>query len=98
LLALARHCGINPKTVAKWRKRSTVADTPTGPKDTKSIVLTIDEEAIIVALKRHTLLPLDDCLYALQTQSHNCGRRLKTLKASRLVSSFSNNGQKARKI
>ena len=24
------------------------------------------EEAIIVAFRRHTLLPLDDCLYALQ--------------------------------
>lgn len=27
---------------------------------------TIEEEAIIVAFRRHTLLPLDDCLYALQ--------------------------------
>jgi hypothetical protein len=25
-----------------------------------------EEEAIVVALRRHTLLPLDDCLYALQ--------------------------------
>ena len=32
----------------------------------KSTVLTIEEEAIIVAFRRHTLLPLDDCLYALQ--------------------------------
>jgi hypothetical protein len=29
-------------------------------------VLSIEEEAIIVAFRRHTLLPLDDCLYALQ--------------------------------
>jgi IS30 family transposase len=29
-------------------------------------VLTIEEEAIVVAFRRHTLLPLDDCLYALQ--------------------------------
>ena len=29
-------------------------------------MLTLDEEAIIVAFRRHTLLPLDDCLYALQ--------------------------------
>jgi hypothetical protein len=29
-------------------------------------VLTPDEEAIIVAFRRHTLLPLDDCLYTLQ--------------------------------
>jgi transposase InsO family protein len=29
-------------------------------------VLSIEEEAVIVAFRRHTLLPLDDCLYALQ--------------------------------
>ncbi len=29
-------------------------------------VLTKEEEAIIVAFRKHTLLPLDDCLYALQ--------------------------------
>jgi hypothetical protein len=26
----------------------------------------MEEEAIIVAFRKHTLLPLDDCLYALQ--------------------------------
>jgi len=29
-------------------------------------VLSPEEEAIVVAFRRHTLLPLDDCLYALQ--------------------------------
>jgi hypothetical protein len=29
-------------------------------------VLTAEEEAMIVAFRRHTLLPLDDCLYSLQ--------------------------------
>jgi hypothetical protein len=29
-------------------------------------VLSVTEEAIIVAFRKHTLLPLDDCLYALQ--------------------------------
>ena len=38
-----------------------------GPKYPKSTVLTLEEEAIIVAFRKHTLLPLDDCLYALQT-------------------------------
>src|SRR5690348_6065842 len=28
--------------------------------------LSIEDEALIVAFRRHTLLPLDDCLYALQ--------------------------------
>ncbi len=29
-------------------------------------MLSLEEEAIIVAFHKHTLLPLDDCLYALQ--------------------------------
>ena len=66
LRALAKRHGINPKTVAKWRKRSFVADLPTGPKQPSSTVLSIEQEAIVVAFRRHTLLPLDDCLYALQ--------------------------------
>lgn len=66
LRALSRRHGINPKTVAKWRKRCSVADLPTGPKTPRSTVLTVEQEAIIVAFRKHTLLPLDDCLYALQ--------------------------------
>ena len=46
LRSLARRYGINQKTVAKWRKRSSVADLPTGPKEPKSTVLSIEEEAI----------------------------------------------------
>src|SRR5215210_6571525 len=64
--ALARRYGVSPTTVQKWRKRQTVADQPMGPKQPRSTVLTVEEEAIIVAVRRHTLLPLDDCLYALQ--------------------------------
>ncbi len=66
LRALAERHGINPKTVAKWRKRDTTADRPTGPRAPHSTVLSVQEEAIVVAFRRHTLLPLDDCLYALQ--------------------------------
>jgi transposase InsO family protein len=66
LRALAKRYGINQKTVAKWKKRVSVADLPTGPKEPKSTVLSIEEEAVIVAFRKHTLLPLDDCLYALQ--------------------------------
>ena len=66
LRQLSRRYGINQKTVAKWKKRISVADRPTGPKEPKSTVLTIEDEAIVVAFRRHTLLPLDDCLYALQ--------------------------------
>jgi len=66
LRALAKRYGINQKTVAKWKGRTSVADVPTGPKNPTSTVLTIEEEAVIVAFRKHTLLPLDDCLYALQ--------------------------------
>lgn len=66
LRALANRFGANPKTIAKWKSRDTVADRRTGPKEPRSTVLSIEEEAIIVAFRKHTLLPLDDCLYALQ--------------------------------
>jgi transposase-like protein len=66
LKELAERHGLNQKTVAKWRKRAFVHDAPLGPKTLRSSVLTIEEEAMIVAFRKHTLLPLDDCLYALQ--------------------------------
>jgi transposase InsO family protein len=74
LRALARRYGINQKTVVKWKKRKVVADLRTGPRQPKSTVLSVDEEAIIVAFRRHTLLPLDDCLYALQPTIPNLTR------------------------
>src|SRR5215218_8732832 len=64
--AAARRYGVSPTTIQKWRKRSTTVDARMGPKEPRSTVLTLDEEAIIVAFRRHTLLPLDDCLYGLQ--------------------------------
>jgi transposase len=63
---LASRYGLNPKTIAKWRKRTSVADLPTGPREAHSSTLSTEQEAIIVAFRRHILLPLDDCLYALQ--------------------------------
>jgi hypothetical protein len=66
LRALAERYGINQKTVAKWKKRTSVADLPTGLRQARSTVLSVEEEAVIVAFRRYTLLPLDDCLYALQ--------------------------------
>ena len=46
---------------ASLRRRS-----PDGAEGSPSTVLSIEEEAIAVAFRKHTLLPLDDCLYALQ--------------------------------
>jgi transposase-like protein len=78
----ARH-GLNRGTVAKWRKRTFVHDAPMGPKVPCSTVLSPEEEAIVVAFRKHMSLALDDCLYALQatiphlTRSslHRCLRR-----------------------
>ena len=66
LRVLARRHGINPKTVAKWKKRGSTADSSTGPAVSRSSVLSVEQEAIIVAFRKHTLLLRDDCLYALQ--------------------------------
>jgi hypothetical protein len=66
LATLSRELGINPKTVAKWCNRGTVEDLKTGPKAPHSTTLSEAEEAMVVAFRRHALLTLDDCLYALQ--------------------------------
>ncbi len=63
---IARQHDVNEKTVRKRRKRTSVEDLPMGPKEPRPTVLSPEEEAIIVAFRRHTLPPLDDCLYALQ--------------------------------
>ena len=67
---LAARYGLNPKTVQKWRKRTTTADQPMGPsmgpRRPRSTVLTEAEEAIVVEFRRRTLLPLDDVLGCLR--------------------------------
>ncbi|MGI4735166.1 MAG: IS481 family transposase [Janthinobacterium lividum] len=65
LQKLAKRLGINTKTVSKWRGRPTTEEAVRGPKPA-STVLTPAEEAAIVLFRQQTLLPLDDCLYALQ--------------------------------
>ncbi len=54
------------RTTEAVEGRGSVADLRTGPKEPRSTVLSVEDEAIVVAFRRHTLLPLDDCLYALQ--------------------------------
>ncbi len=74
LSRMASRYQINVKTVAKWRKRTSVKDSPMGPHEPHSTVLTAEQEAMIVAFRRQTLLPLDDCLYALQPSIPNLTR------------------------
>lgn len=59
---LARRYGISAATVQKWKKRRFASDMPMGPKTQASTVLSLDEEAVVVAFRKHTLLPLDDWL------------------------------------
>jgi len=62
LRALSKRYRINPKTVAKWKKRGSVADLSTGPKEPKSTSLSLEDEAIIVAFRKHTLVAFCDDL------------------------------------
>jgi transposase-like protein len=64
--ALATRYSVSLTAVRNWRKQSQVGEAAMGPKEIHSSVLTPGEEAAVVASRRHTLLPLDDCLYALQ--------------------------------
>ena len=66
LIKLAKRYGINRNTVWKWKKRDFVHDAPRGVNRRHSTVLSREEEALIVTFRKHTLLPLDDCLYSLQ--------------------------------
>jgi hypothetical protein len=66
LRVLAKRSGVNPKTIAKRRSRKSIADLPTGLKKARSPILSVEEEAVIVAFRKDTLLPLDGCLYALR--------------------------------
>jgi hypothetical protein len=66
LKTLAIRHGINPKTMAKWRKRTDTVDLAMGPKEVRSTLLAPRHEATIGAFRKLILLPLDGCLYALQ--------------------------------
>ena len=50
-----------PQDGGEMEERTFVHDAPMGPKDPRSTVLTVEDEAIAVAFRKHTLLPLDDC-------------------------------------
>jgi hypothetical protein len=81
LRALSKRYGINQKTVAKWKKRSSVSDLPTGPTDAKGLGVVGRGRGYHVAFRRQALLPLDDCLHAptipplTRSSLHRCLRR-----------------------
>jgi hypothetical protein len=45
--ALAKRYRINPKTAPKWKKRTSVADLPMGPRTPRSTVLSVEDEAAV---------------------------------------------------
>ncbi len=49
--ALAARHGVSPTTVQKWKKRAHACDAAMGPKEVRSSVLTIEEEAAVVAFR-----------------------------------------------
>ena len=72
---LAERYSINVKTVTERRNRKqTAANADNGPKERKSTGLTVQEEALIIAFRKHTRLPLDECFAALQEAIPNLSR------------------------
>jgi hypothetical protein len=63
---LAKRYGLSWTTVSKWRSRSGTADAPMELRDRRSTVLTPIEEAMIVAFRQRTHLPLDDVMGCLR--------------------------------
>ncbi len=74
LKVLSERYGVNFKTILKWKHRDFVHDMSMGKKNPHSTVLTREEEAICVAFRKHTLLPLDGCLYTLQEKIPHLSR------------------------
>lgn len=48
--AAAKRDGVIPTTMQKWHDRETTANAAMGPKKLRSAVLTLEEEAVIVAI------------------------------------------------
>ncbi len=68
IAVLAKRFNINPKTVIKWKNRTSVQDKKCGaPSVSKS--LTKAEEAAAVAFRKHTKLSIEDCFYTLKAKA-----------------------------
>jgi hypothetical protein len=65
---------MDPKAVAKWKQQTPVTDAPMRTKPQHSTALPKEQQALIVACRRQTLQPLDDCRYVLQATIPNLTR------------------------
>ncbi len=73
--ALAAAYGLNAEDGREMAQEgATTADAPMGPKAARSSVLTPAEEAVVVAFRQKTLLPLDDVLGCLMDTIPNLSR------------------------
>ena len=59
-IILAKRHGVNRKTVAKWKAREFISDEKMGPKNPRSSLLTLHDQAILLAYRWGTRLALDD--------------------------------------
>lgn len=66
LAQLSRELGINRRQPPGGESVRSLRIAKTGPKEPRSTAHSDANEAMVVAFRRHTLLLLDDCLYALQ--------------------------------
>jgi hypothetical protein len=73
-VALARRYGLNPKTIAKWKKRTWVHDLKRGPRRGAMSSLAAADEYLACSLRAYARLPLSCCLSILQRAFPNLTR------------------------
>lgn len=83
IASVARRYDVDPRTVRRWRQRSSTASLRPGPRRGSSSALAAGEEALVVVVRHLLMLPLDDCLHVLRiaipdltrASLHRCLRR-----------------------
>lgn len=66
VVELSRRYNLNPKTVRKWRRRSSVEDERMGLGQPSSTSLSDLEEVAAITFRHTAWLALGDCFFALQ--------------------------------
>lgn len=97
IAVLATRFNVNPKTVMKWKKRKDLVDRSCRP-NTLHRAFTKEEERVIVKVRKHLKLSLDDLVLTLERylpkiNRINCWRVLKKYHLSVLPSPFQDKGK-----